>query len=364
MCMATDKTGSTSRQPDDEQMTVSPDNRSSVGLLAWTRNPGRLADIGNVLGVEPKIIDFPKLASKRLTPLRYALSLAPTIIWLLRVRPRAVIVSSPPPFAATLVALYAWISGACFVLDAHPGAFGHRDRLWRFFVPLQKFLAQRAKVTLVTEGDLRKRVNEWGGRALIFHEAPPSATAATMVSRTAARPQVVFATTFDPDEPLEAIVAAACELNECDVAITGDDGRLSPVLKQRLSSLAHVRLTGWLSQSEYLALIGGADVVVALTLDRHSVMRSAFEAIYLERATVLSDTSPLRDYFSPSVFVENSASAVVTGVRDVIADDELWVEQMRPRRQAIEQRWMVQRAELVSAIYGQDRAADIGADDV
>jgi hypothetical protein len=322
----------------------------SLGLIAWTRNPGRLMDLGRVFAVRPKIIGFPRLRSRWSAPIRYALSMVLTVTWLLRTRPKVVIVCCPPPFASALVAIYARISNATFILDAHPGAFGHRDRLWNLFVPLQKLLVSRARVTMVTDPSLAEAVHEWGGRPLVFHEAPPPLSPIRPKDNVAARPKVVFTTIFDPDEPVGTITAAACALAECDVAITGDDARLSHDLRRRLVAEPHVRLTGWLDQSQYLALIATADVVVALTCDPHSVMRSAFEAIYLERPTVLSDTATLRGCFSPSVFVEASPTAVVTGVRSVLADYGSWTAQARTRHDGLVERWAGQRADLESVI--------------
>ncbi len=322
----------------------------SLGLIAWTRSPGRFMDIGRVLGVQPKIIGFPRLGSRWSAPYRYALSIILTVIWLVRVRPRLVIVCSPPPFASVLVAIYSRLTHTAFILDAHPGAFGHRDRLWKLFVPLQKVLVSRALITMVTEPSLGATVHQWGGRSLIFHEVPPPRQPARPSGSASLRPKVVFTTIFDPDEPLDAIALAACNLNQCDVAITGDPSRLAHDLRRKLLAEPHIHLTGWLDQTDYLALIADADVVVALTVDLHSVMRSAFEAIYLERPTVLSDTAALREYFSPSVFVDNSPTAITEGVRSVLADYKSWTEQTRPRYDTLICRWENQRAALESAI--------------
>lgn len=322
----------------------------SLGIIAWMRNPGRLMDLGRVFCTQPKIISFPRLRSRWSAPLRYVFSTVLTITWLLRMRPRVVIVTSPPPFASALVAIYARVFNATFILDAHPGAFGHRDRFWSLFVPLQKILVRRASVTLVTEPSLGATVREWGGKPLVFHEAPPPHQPIRPSSNITARPSVVFTTIFDPDEPLDAIIAAACHLTGCDVAITGDHSRLAHALRRKLLAAPHISLTGWLDQAHYLALIASADVVVALTCDPHSVMRSAFEAVYLERPTVLSDTTTLRICFSPSVFVENSATAIVRGVHSVLADYQLWVERIRPRHDILLERWTQQRAALELAI--------------
>lgn len=332
---------------------------SDVALLAWTRNSGRFTDLGRVLGVTPKVIDFPGLRSKWLVPLRYVLSLALTAAWLLRRRPKVVIVNCPPPFAAALVAVYAKLSGRTFILDAHPGAFGHRDRLWKLFVPLQRPLVRWAATTMVTEPGLAATVTRWGGTPLVFHEAPPPSRPLSRREGPGRRPKVVFTTIFDPDEPLAEIAQAACLLEDCDVFVTGDEWRLQSDIRHTLSAQPHVRLTGWLGQDRYLELVGDADVVVALTCDPHSVMRSAFEAAYLERPTVLSDTATLRACFSPSVFVEHSPETIVGGVRAIVADHVSWRAPAQARHEALMRRWAAQRGELEAAIAQAGRAAGV-----
>ncbi|HSZ14202.1 MAG TPA: hypothetical protein VK790_09220 [Solirubrobacteraceae bacterium] len=307
--------------------------------------------------VEPKIISFPGLTSRWSAPVRYLLSIWLTLGWLLRERPRVVIVCCPPPFASALVAIYARLHDASFILDAHPGAFGHRDKVWNLFVPLQKALVIRATATMVTEPVLGAEVQQWGGRPLIFHEAPPPLPPPRPRQALAARPKVVFATIFDPDEPLDVITDAASNLAECDVAITGDVSRLDQEYRRRLLAEPHVQLTGWLDQQDYLALIVSADLVVALTRDPHSVMRSAFEAIYLERPTVLSDTDTLRASFSPSVFVDGSSDGVVSGVRTVLAEYDQWVAQAGTRHEILIDRWESQREALKAAISEAERSS-------
>jgi hypothetical protein len=326
-------------------------------LIAWTRNAGRLTDLATEIGADLKIIWIPALQGRWKAPLRYAASALLTVSWLTRTRPQVVVVSCPPPFAALLVAVYASAFDAGFLLDAHPGAFGHRGRVWKHLLPLQRALARIAVATMVTEPELGEVVRSWGGRPLVFHEAPVSLQKSRPPVPATERPRVLMATIFDLDEPLEAITAAACDLVECDVFVTGDPTLLDPELRRRLVSTSHVTLTGWLEQQDYLTLVHSADVTVALTTDAHSVSRSAFEAAYLERTTVLSDTKTLRACFSPSLFVENTSSAVVAGVRQALAGRHAARGALRERRTILESRWERQRVELDVAI---SEAAKLG----
>lgn len=217
-------------------------------------------------------------------------------------------------------------------------------------MPLQRSLVRRARVTMVTEQSLGAIVKSWGGEPLVFHEALPPVHPTKISEQIGDRPMVVFTTIYDSDEPLDAITTAACELKECDVAITGDDARLAKGLRVKLLQASHVHLTGWLDQAQYLALIARADIVIALTSDPYSVMRSAFEASYLRRPTVLSNTATLRSYFSPSVFVENSSFEIVRGVRSIVADYSLWIGRMDARQGVLMRRCEGQLAALESAM--------------
>ena len=49
-----------------------------------------------------------------------------TVSYLLRTRPRSLIVANPPIFAALIGSAYARLAGIPFVLDSHPIAFGEK----------------------------------------------------------------------------------------------------------------------------------------------------------------------------------------------------------------------------------------------
>lgn len=294
----------------------------------------------------------PRLVRKPLVPLRYLTSTWRTIRALERLGPGAVVVTNPPIFAPLAVGLWCRARGARLVLDSHPDAFGVRGLLWRAFVPVHRVLARHAAATLVTTDELALRVDAWGGRGTVLHEPPPD-RAPRPPRAPQGRARVLVVANFGYDEPIPAIIDAAEGLGECDVRITGDPRKASAELIASAGS--NVTFTGWLATPEYLAEVDAADVVVGLTTDGESVMRCAYEAIYLERVLVVSDTPPSRRYFSPGVFAGNDAASIARGVRDALTEHERWRAEARGRRERQLARWSAQEAEL-TAVLGHSAA--------
>jgi glycosyltransferase involved in cell wall biosynthesis len=217
-------------------------------------------------------------------------------------------------------------------------------------LPLQRLIVCRVAVTLVTEPGLADQVESWGGRALVLHEAPPITRLHTSkpVRAQAGGKRVFFATTFGHDDPVEAMIGAARLLPDAEITISGDFRRLPSLARAALEGLPHVEMTGWLDTREYLERMCAADVVVALTNDVHSVMRSAFEAAWFERPTVLSDTPPNREYFSPSQFAPHTASGLAAAIAAALAEIDL--DALSARRRVLEDRWRAQREALLEYI--------------
>ncbi|MGH9048059.1 MAG: glycosyltransferase, partial [Acidimicrobiales bacterium] len=143
-----------------------------VCFVAWGSVPGRSAELASAVGGEARCF-FPPRDARPPLALRYLFSAIATVTYLLGRRPRAVIATNPPVFAALVAYGCARALGARFVLDSHPGGFGAQgDRVAARLQGLHRWLATRAAAVLVTEETWARTVAMWGGTALIVHEAP------------------------------------------------------------------------------------------------------------------------------------------------------------------------------------------------
>jgi hypothetical protein len=296
------------------------EGRPDVVFVVWGRVHGRAEEIAAAVGGEGRSFWYPRLAGGPFrTLVRYALSAVATCAFLVRRRPRAVVATNPPVVPGVLAWAYSRVTGAVFVLDSHPSAFGRKgDAVSARLLPLHAWLARRAVATFVTTEEWVEQVDAWGGRGIVVHEAPawrdPPASAPSTVAGS--RPRVLFLGVFAQDEPVDAVVGAARHLPDVDVWITGDVGRAPE--GSIAAAPANVRFVGFLDTPAYRRAVADADVVVSLTTEPTSVMRTAYEAVYAAKPLIVSDWPALRALFPYAVPVGNDAPSIAAGIRRAI----------------------------------------------
>lgn len=318
-----------------------------VVFVAWGAVQGRSAEIAAALGGEAYCLYPPVDRHRPPAPVRYAAGAVLTARYLLRRRPRAIIVTNPPIFPALLAWLYVLSRRAgevCLALDSHPGSFGRQgDRLGARMVPVHAFLAARADVCLVTTEEWVAVVQRWGGRAAVVHEAP-GGWVACGPRALRERPQVLFVSRFAPDEPVPAVLEAARLLPEADFVVTGRRSGLAPGVGE--SAPPNVRFAGFLDSDAYRRAVYEADVVLALTTEPTSVMRAAYEAVYAAKPLAVSDWELARDLFPSAVHVANEGPAIAAGLADALRRYPDMAAAAASARATQLQRWEAQLEEL------------------
>ena len=318
--------------------------RPAVSFVVWGPVEGRAQEFAKALGGDYRaFFDF-GIVSRRLVPLRYALSAVRTIGYLARARPRSLIVANPPIFAAIIGWAYARLAGVPMVLDSHPISFGQKaNRVGRFFLPVHAALARRVTTTIVGTDELARRVRAWGGRADVVHEAAPPPPPDGAAPANGSRPRVLWTGIFAADEPFTAVIDAARLLPDVELMVAGDLRRC-PV--DPATAPPNVRWLGFLRGEEYQATLHGADAVLALTDDSTSAMRAAAEAIYARKPLIISDLEHLAALFPTGVRVSNDAEAIAAGIRAALADRERLSDRATQTRDAQLARWRTQHEVL------------------
>ncbi|WP_250444924.1 glycosyltransferase [Actinotalea sp. C106] len=319
-------------------------HRPPVVHVTWQRHAGRATEIAEALGGSPVHIFFPALTRRPLVPLRHLLSIAATSMALVRLRPRTVIVTNPPVFPGLVVAAYAAATGSRFLLDSHPSSFGVKGNVVsKRLLGVTRWLARRSAGVMVTVDHYVEMVESWGARGLVVHEAPPAWQLGP--PERGARPRVLFVGVFSGDEPVHEVVEAARALPEVDVAITGDLNRRPAGLAE--GAPENVEFVGFLGPRDYLDEVSRADVLVSLTTEPTSIMRSAYEAVYARRPLVVSDWPSLREVFPHAHHASNDAASIATEIRAAL-DDVPSVQESALRAQ--ENRWQAQLVDLRAAL--------------
>lgn len=326
--------------------------RRHVVYLAWSVNRGRVVELGGLLGAEPRLFYPSRLAGRRLTPVRYLVSILWTGYVLLRERPDVVLVINPPVLAAASAVGFARLTGAHVVVDSHPGGFGAQgDRLSALLQPLHRWAVRGSRSTLVTGEHWADVVRSWGGRPLVVHEPPAPWTSSFAAGADLVlneQPRVLFLGTYGRDEPVSELAEAARLLPEVRLRVTGDPAVAPPGLVDALP--ANVEPVGYLGPADYQAEVLQADLVVVLTTEPTSVMRAAYEAVYARRPLVVTDWPGLRLVFPHAVHVPNNAQGIADGIRRALHDLERLNGLAVLAREQQEQRWEAQLAALRSVV--------------
>lgn len=317
--------------------------------MAWVPGDSRPRSLATALGGEARTFFDLGIVWKPLVPLRYVASAVRTCVYLLRRRPRAVVMQAPPVPAALLVWAYSRLARAPYVVDSHTAAFALTGaRVDRAMLPLLGWLAARVDGCIVTTDEVGEIVAAWGGRPLVVHEPPPDWPDVDAAPAAGGPPAVLFISTFARDEPLEAVLGAAAALPEVTFRVTGDLRKLPATV--RSAAPPNVEWTGYLHGGDYRRALAEADAIVTLDERDQSVARSAYEAVYAGRPLVTTDWPHLRRLFPYAVTVKNTAQSIATGVRTALARQaELEAAAPAARAEQLD-RWEGQAARLRAAL--------------
>jgi glycosyltransferase involved in cell wall biosynthesis len=238
-----------------------------------------------------------------------------TVVFLLRTSANTILVQNPSLLLTSVVCVVLPLVGKQAIQDLHSyfslHIHGGRGIRGRVYSALSRLCIRRAKVTIVTNRELKNVVESYGGRALVLQDAIPRFEAREVVLLPG-RPRVVFICTYSADEPVEEVIRAAADLpSEARIYITG---RVPPRMHSR-SLPPNVVLTGFLPEKEYLGMLQVADAVMVLTTREHTLVCGAYEALAFHKPLILSNKPALREYFGDAaIYVGNDSASIVGGI--------------------------------------------------
>jgi glycosyltransferase involved in cell wall biosynthesis len=312
-----------SPRPAEQNGEGRPEPRRWV-FITWYPYCRRSDALSEQIGARSYLVHYLRFKVPILAPVKYVPQTLKTLQILLRERPSVVLVANPPVMAPLLVWFVSWLLRCRFVLDVHSGAFQHAR--WSWSLPLQRFLARRALATVVTNDHMASLVRSWGAKPLLVQDIALDLAPSGPSSRNGDF-HAVFICTHSVDEPVAAVVEAARRLPQIAFSFTGDPAYAPKGFRETLPG--NVRLTGFTPDAEYLALLRGADVILALTQEDHTMQRGAYEAMALEKPLVTSNWGLLRQVFSRgTVHVDNTPQAITSALETIRAHPDRFRREM------------------------------------
>lgn len=288
------------------------------------------------------------IRSERKSLLRWIAQAYRTLGLLRRSKPTILFVQNPS-LALTLLSLSSrWIYGYYLVVDAHNEGVRPFARRGKFILWLTRLLLNRADATIVTNTALAEDVNVAGGRALVLPDRLPEPDLPATVPAGDGAPVVAVISSFMPDEPIAAIVAAATTLPEFRFEFTGDARRFQ---RGDIRLPPNVRLTGYLADKAFWKLLSQATVVCDLTLKPDCLVCGAYEALALGKAMVLSDNPATREIFGPAaILTDNTPESISRDVRTAVQQHNRLETNARALRACYAEPWQIQALAVWDAI--------------
>ncbi len=328
----------------------------AVTYVSWAPHCSRSDTTARELGGVSHLVYLGRLGSRPSTVLlKYLGQAFSTWRILLREKPDAVFVMTPPVVAGLVVYPYCAIRRIPFVLDAHTAAFlGPR---WRRFQRLQHWLCRRAATTIVTNTHLSQLLAEHGSDATILADVPVKypLTAAPFDKE---RFTVGVICSFDYDEPIDVVWETARLLPDVQFLVTGNPAKLEDRLRSNLPG--NLRLTGFLDDAAYGQLLREADAIMAVTDGQHKMLRGAYEAIYEGTPIVISESPMLRAEFDKgAILVGNSGEQFAAAIEELRRDPQRYRREAQELRQRKQKRWQENKALLLSKI-GKESPVNVG----
>ncbi len=312
-----------------------PQKKGSV-FISWAPFCSRSDSIIQRLGGTSYMLYAPLWGSRYLTIFFKYLQQSIQTLWILfRDQPQTVFVMTPPVAACLPVWLYAKLTRRAYIIDAHSGAF--LDPRWRSILILHGFFSRRARTTIVTNSYLADIVRSWAASATIVSDVPVCFPEPVPIDVSGSF-KITLINTFTRDEPLDLFLQAAGNLPEVQFYVTGPLVEADAQVLKRAPE--NVKFTDFLPGSQYVGLLLASDAVMCLTTLHHTMQRGAYEAVYLGKPVLVSDTELLRKAFGKgSVCVQNTVEGIVQGVREIRQNLEKYRNEVQSLRLEKLEQW-------------------------
>ncbi|KAF1688288.1 glycosyltransferase [Pseudoxanthomonas taiwanensis] len=299
---------------------------------------------------EYEIVYFPKaFRNKALLPLDYLWRLFLTATTVIRHRPSELWIQAPPSFLIYLAVIYKKANKRARVLADIHNSFLRKK--WST-MPLLPWCLSQLDAIVVHNNHVKKSYEDtFGSSTNVFVLEDRAIEVGSPARRSNQDESVLFPCSFDEDEPIDIVLAAAKSLPTVRFFITGRP-KSGYVRKLAASAPPNVVFTGFISIEEFDSLLERASLVLGLTTRPDVQLSAANEAVSYGKAMVLSDTPTLRELFPGARFVESTdPDSIRAGIADALQRTDHFEEASRSTLAVKAARWRAQAERLGRVLY-------------
>ncbi|MBJ6137691.1 glycosyltransferase [Marinobacter litoralis] len=246
--------------------------------------------------------------------IRYYRSIIETFRILKKEKPNIVIFQNPSIVLAVFILVYSRFSKLDLVMDAHNAAiFPLEGKFW-LLNKLCSVLISKVKLTIITNQFLIESIKDRGGRPFVLEDPIPKLDVSKGVKTSKGKvKKLVFVCSWAKDEPYMEVMEAFKSLSDKDVMLFVTGRPPEYVFNKPIPN--NVKLTGFLSEQDYIDLLAGSNLIIDLTNRPDCLVCGGYEAAAVGTPCIISNNLCSSDTFSKGyVYSENDSG----GLKDSI----------------------------------------------
>jgi Glycosyl transferases group 1 len=280
---------------------------------------------------------------------RYLQLTARTLTLLAQRRPAVLLVQNPSLVLSMLALALRWLFRYQLVVDAHNEAVAPFENSQGWVRRVSRWVIRHAELSIVTNAQLARVVDEQGGRAFVLPDAIPSVPQGT-ARQLGAGFNVALIATFAKDEPIGAIFDAVRGA-DLQLYVTGNQRKLAQ--RDAANVPGNVRFTGFLAEQDYWDLLRGADAIIDLTLKPNCLVCGAYEALAVGRPVLLSDNAASMELFGDgAAYTDNTPQGIRRAIERLRSEPARWEAAATGKASELAVRWDEQARGLTRILGG------------
>ncbi len=320
-------------------------NRKSVWISwEWQRRSVVLADEFSC-----ELFIYNKKFKNKIS--RYFSSIVATYNFVKKRNPEIIFCQNPSLILAVFLCILKNYYKYKLIVDRHSNfMLGASDSLKkRVFLLLSNYTIRSADVTIVTNRELIDNyINNAKGNGYILPDKIPNLKSIKQSVVDSSKKNVLFVTSFSVDEPISEFFQAIDNFDDnYFFYISGNYHNYKSIpLDGR-----NFKLTGFIGEEDYIALMSAVDVVVVLTKHDSTLTCGAYEAISLGKPMILSGTSAITAYFKKgAIYTDNSAESIRRSLIDVFCSYDALHRDVVALKYDLSQQWDTDFRRLVDSL--------------
>lgn len=309
-------------------------NRNGAVWITW-ETQRRSIELAKMFECELYVFDYNGI-------LRYPKCIVKTLKVLASKYTDVIFVQNPSMVLAAVACLYKIIYGKKVIVDRHTTfKLDKKDTLRvsnLIFKALHKFTIKYADLTIVTNEFLANIVTNMGGRAYVLPDKLPDI-------RQTEKPQLIkgfsllLISSFGHDEPIEEVLKCANMITKdgINLYVTGNTSKLSESVIKNAPS--NVIFTGFLKEQDFVNIVFAVDAVMVLTTASYCMLCGCYEAIAAKKPLITSKSIVLEEYFTGSIFVQNTSSDIKDGIYELYNNYDAYLNNSKNLEKSLKRKW-------------------------